>query len=76
MKIHLGGYLSFYHADKKSALEVQIDGPAKLVDLLRELDFPLQEIQLVAVNGEQVALDKAVISEGDEVKLFSAVGGG
>ena len=76
MKIYLGGYLSFYHAEKKSALEVQIDGPTKLADLLREQDFPLQEVLLVAINGEQVALDQAVICEGDEVKLFSAVGGG
>ena len=76
MTIYLGGYLSFYHAQRQSYLEVDADQPSRLVELLNRLDFPLQEVYLVSLNGEKVELQEAVVSEGDNVKLFSAVGGG
>ena len=76
MRIFLGGHLNFYHPNKDKWLEVDLKGPAPLVDLLNAAGVPLSEVQLVAINGEVVELKEALVSEGDEVKVFSPVGGG
>ena len=76
MKLHLGGYLDFYNPKPGSQLVVELDQPAALVVVLTDLGIPLEEVQLVVVNGELVELEGAVVAPQDEVKIFSAVGGG
>lgn len=76
MRIFLGGHLNFYHPRKEKWLDIALDQPALLSDVLRDAGIPAGEVHLVAVNGNQVALQEAVITQNDEVKLFSAVGGG
>ena len=75
MKIYLGADLDFYHPQKERWLAVSLEQPAKLADLLVRLGIPLGEIHLVVVNGENATLD-AIVTDTDEVKLFSPVGGG
>jgi sulfur carrier protein ThiS len=76
MRIFLGGHLNFYHPNKDKWLEVDLKGPTPLVDLLNAAGVPLSEVQLVAINGVVVELMDALVSECDEVKVFSPVGGG
>ena len=76
MRIYLGGHLNFYHPRKERWLEIEIQGSRSLAGILEDAGLPLAEVQLVALNGEVVDLEDAVISEGDQVKVFSAVGGG
>ena len=76
MRIFLGGHLNFYHPKKDKWLAVELKGSTALTDLLNDAGIPLTEVQLVAINGEVVQLQNALVSEGDEVKVFSAVGGG
>ena len=76
MRIYLGGHLNFYHPQKDKWLAVEINSPISLSDILNKADIPLGEIHLVVVNGETVELKNANVSPGDEVKIFSAVGGG
>jgi sulfur carrier protein ThiS len=76
MRIFLGGHLNFYHPNKDKWLEVDLKGPTPLVDLLNTAGVPLSEVQLVAINGGVVELMDALVSEGDQVKVFSPVGGG
>ena len=76
MRIFLGGHLNFYHPKKDKWLEVELENSTTLAKLLKDGGIPLHEVQLVAVNGEVVDLQDAMVSEGDEVKVFSAVGGG
>jgi sulfur carrier protein ThiS len=76
MRIFLGGHLNFYHPQKDKWLEVDLAGPTPLVNLLTAAGVPLSEVQLVAINGEVVELEDAQVSEGDEVRVFSPVGGG
>ena len=76
MRIFLGGHLNFYHPKKHKWLVVELEEPARLANLLNDAGIPLTEVQLVAINGEVVQLQNALVSEGDEVKVFSAVGGG
>ena len=76
MRIFLGGHLNFYHPNKDRWLEIDLEHPTPLAGLLNNSGIPLTEVQLVAINGEVLDLHDAVVSEGDEVKIFSAVGGG
>lgn len=76
MRIYLGGYLDFYHPQKGPWLEVPIDQPTPLLEVLTDQGIPVGEIQLVVVNGELADLQEAFVSDLDDVKIFSAVGGG
>jgi sulfur carrier protein ThiS len=76
MRIFLGGHLNFYHPRKEKWLEVDLEGPTCLVEVLNNHDIPLGEVHLVVLNNEIVDLTGARISNRDQVKLFSAVGGG
>jgi sulfur carrier protein ThiS len=76
MRIYLGGHLNFYHPNKEKWLVVELERATPLAEILEEAGIPLAEVQLVALNGEVVDLGDAVLSEEDEVKVFSAVGGG
>ena len=76
MRIYFGGHLNFYHPQKERWLVVELAHPTRLKDIAIDLDIPLGEIHLVVLNGEIANLQEAIISEQDEVKLFSPAGGG
>ena len=76
MRLYLGGYLDFYHPQPGNWLEVELDQPSLLSEVLVNLRIPLADVQLIVLNGNLVDLIGAIVSEQDEVKLFSAVGGG
>jgi molybdopterin converting factor small subunit len=59
-------------ADGKTIIK---DG-AKVLDLVRFLGLPEEQVRLIAVNGKQSDL-QTVLSEGDTVFIFPpAIGGG
>ena len=77
MRIYLGGYLNFYHPDKtKHWLEVEIKQPDLLVNVLRRLNVPASEIHLAVYKGDAVDFRTLKVDNDDEIKLYSAVGGG
>jgi|APSaa5957512576_1039674.scaffolds.fasta_scaffold00521_6 sulfur carrier protein ThiS len=76
MRIYLGGHLNFYHPKKEKWLEIGIDQPSPLVDVLKFANIPLGEVHLVVLNDENVDWQDLIVTQNDEVKLFSAVGGG
>lgn len=76
MKLNLGGYLDFYNPQRRNQLDVKLGNHTPLHELLTELGIPLGEVHLVVINGEVADLIESRVSEQDEVKLFSAVGGG
>ena len=76
MRIYLGGHLNFYHPQKENWLELTLEKPALLRDILTDASIPLGEVYMVVVNGEIADLQEVLISEQDEVKVFSPVGGG
>ena len=76
MRIFLGGHLSYYHSDKARWLETDLQGPVRLVDILNSAGIPLGEIYLVVLNGALADLHETIVSEEDELKLFSPLGGG
>ena len=76
MRIYLGGHLSFYHPNKERWLEVDLSQPTPLTMVLLDAGIPMGEVELVSINGVLVDLTKAVITAEDQVRLYSAVGGG
>ncbi len=82
MKIYLGAHLNFYHPEKGKWLEVDIQQPTPLVEVLGIAGIPLGEVQMLVINDKVFMYDEigelqgAVISPLDEIKLFPAVGGG
>jgi sulfur carrier protein ThiS len=76
MKLHLGGHLSFYLPGHPRQLDVQLDGPTLLSEVLARVGIPVAEIFIVAVNGEMVDPYMTLVSQVDEVKLYPPVDGG
>ncbi len=76
MRLYLGGYLDFYNPESGGWLEIELDQPTKLSEVLEKLGIPLGDVQLFVLNGELVELGETMVSGQDEVKLFPAVGGG
>ena len=61
---------------KHSELELEIPARIPLAELLQRLNVPAGEVALVVINGEQVELKDAYISDQDRVQLFPPIGGG
>lgn len=76
MKLHLGGLFSFYIPGHPHQVEVRLEEPAHLSDVLVGMGIPVAEINLVVVNGEIVNLQDALVSQQDEVKVYPPVSGG
>jgi sulfur carrier protein ThiS len=76
MKLKLGGALSFYIQGRPHQLDIQLDKPTWLSDVLSNLGIPIAEVRLVVVNGELIDLQDAFISPYDDVMIYSAVDGG
>jgi len=75
VRVHLGGYLSFYAAGR-THLDVSQPEPARLRDVLLGLGLPPGEVYLAVANGQLVDPANAFVSDRDEVKLYPPVDGG
>jgi len=76
MRLHLGGHLSWYDPQKRSWLELHLSEPIPLAELVRQLGLPEGEIAVVAVNHRAIALEEAIVWDGDRVELYPPLGGG
>ncbi len=76
MKIYLGAHLNFYHPEKKSWLDVDIQQPTPLIEIIESAGIPMGEIHMVVIDDEIAELADAIVSPKDEVKLYPPVGGG
>ena len=76
MKINIGGQLSFYLPGFPRQLEVPLEEPTRLCEVLANLGIPVAEVYLFVVNGELVDPQIALVAPVDEVKLYPPVNGG
>ena len=76
MKLYAGGYLAFYLPQRKNSIEMRLNAPTPLKDILGNLQIPIEEVHLVALNGEQADVETAIIQDTDVLRIFSAVNGG
>ena len=76
MKLHLGGYLPFFASAKQEKIEILLNRPARLSDVLLQVGIPVAEVYLTVLNGEQVILDETLVKDSDDVRLYSPIDGG
>lgn len=76
MHLHLGGHLSWYAPERAAHLDLPLDGPRRLLDLLDALGVPAAEIAVVLVNRRPVLLGEATVEDADRADLYPPVGGG
>ena len=76
MRLHFGGHLSWYLPQKNANLDIPLEGPTRLVDLLVKLNIPAGEVMLTVINGELVDLSIATVTDADRVALYPPIGGG
>lgn len=76
MKLFLGGQFSLYIPGHPPSVDVTLNEPARLSEVLLGLGIPAADIHLVVVNGQLVEMEDALVSDQDEVKIFPPVGGG
>ena len=76
MKLHLGGQLSFYLPGHPRQVDLHLEEPTRLSQILAGLGIPVAEINLAIINGELVGIQDALVTEQDEVKLYPPVSGG
>jgi sulfur carrier protein ThiS len=76
VKIHLGGHLNFYDAEKRAWLEMHTPKPISIDELRAILGLPGGEIMLVAVNGTVIESLDTLVSDEDRVEFYSPIGGG
>lgn len=76
MKLYAGGHLTFYMPGRKPALEFPLSEATPLREVLAQVNIPLAEVALAAINGEQVEMDTALVRDADIVRIFSSVDGG
>ena len=76
MKLHLGGYLSWYEPQRRSWLDIPLAEPAQLLDVVTRLGIPLAEVSLASINGVMVSMSDTRVSDSDEVELHPPLAGG
>jgi sulfur carrier protein ThiS len=76
MRLHLGGYLPFFAPRRQDKLEVSLQEAARLSEVLSQVGIPVSEVYLTVVNGELVTLDETMVSDSDDVRLYSPIDGG
>jgi sulfur carrier protein ThiS len=76
LKLYAGGHVTFYMPERKHTLEISLDSPTPLREILVRIGIPLPEVALTAINGELVEVETATVTDSDQVQIFSAVNGG
>ena len=76
MEVHLGGNLAFYEAQKRSRLDVRLEGEMALLDVLAALGIPEAEVGLAAVNRQVVRMEDVRVRDTDRVDLYPPMDGG
>lgn len=76
MEVHLGGHLAFYDREKRSWFEVRLEAETALLDVIRAMGVPEEEIALAAVNRTVVALAEARVTDADRLDLYPPMSGG
>jgi sulfur carrier protein ThiS len=76
LKLHLGGHLNFYEPQRRAWIELALDAPQQLEDVLAGLGIPPGEVALVVINGALAQEEAPMFSDKDKVELYPPMGGG
>jgi sulfur carrier protein ThiS len=69
VRIHLWGELGFYGPGRTGRFEAVLGRRLPILDALREIGVPAEEIAVAGLNGEVVRLDDPILAVGDDDRL-------
>lgn len=77
MQLYLGGHLNWYDVEKRRSLDIRLESPTLLGDVLARFHVPLSEIAVGSLNGNPIFFFEDVsVSDKDTVHLYPPVDGG
>lgn len=65
----------FYSEGKKKIHELTIDDGLKIIDVIKMLNVPTEQINIILKNGQQTGIE-SLVSEGDEIEVKPIIAGG
>jgi hypothetical protein len=71
----LRGHLMWYPEDKKKVHNISVDGDLKIVDVLNNLNIPIEQISYVLKNDEKTDINETM-KEGDQIDIAPKIVGG
>ncbi len=75
MEITLLCYATFAEKSPENADHYPVDEGDRVKDVLAKVGIPLDEVKIIFINGVSSSTD-TILSDGDRVGVFPAVGGG
>lgn len=77
MQLYLGGHLNYYDSQKRRSIQVILEKPTRLTDLLARFQVPLHEIAVGTLNGDPIfSFDQIILNDADSLRLYPPVDGG
>ena len=76
MKLHLDGFLPFFVSPQRENIDVVLNEPTILGEILVHLGIPVSEIYMTVLNGESVTLEETLVRDSDVVRLIPPMDGG
>lgn len=73
IRIHLGGHLAFYHPQKQSWLDHELQHSVPLCQVIEQLGIPTAEIAFSIVNDKMADLENTVVNENDTVQFYPPI---
>ncbi|MDK2823600.1 MAG: hypothetical protein PWQ67_2550 [Clostridia bacterium] len=66
-----------YSPGNKKIIQIPLQEPRYLVDILNSLNISISNIGLILINKEKkIYIDKVLVKTGDKVELYPFFGGG
>ncbi|MBC2722478.1 MoaD/ThiS family protein [Desulfosporosinus sp.] len=75
VKIQLYAWLEKFTPAGEKIFEIELQLNSTVLDLIAKLNLPAEKVTLIIINGTQQK-KKAILRDGDEVKLFPLIAGG
>ncbi len=69
------GHLMWYSEGKKKTHNITIDKDLKIIDVIKKLKVPIEQINIVLKNHEKVDVN-TVMNEGDQIEVVPIIAGG
>ena len=76
MKLYIGSYFAFFTSNRNHWVEIALQQPSRLIDILSKLGIPPGEVHLVVLNNELLESTDTLVSDEDTVRLYPAINGG
>ncbi len=75
VKVVLRGHLMWYPEKKQKHQIVSARKNARVIDLIKRLNVPIEQVGFILKNGQKVDAS-LIVNDGDEIELVPIIAGG